>query len=185
METIDELHDVFRQLVSMASGVETVILADQGRPAPAGIYATYKPVPVRAYGWSRKKRELIPAIADSDPSLGHGRTCEKRRPHRWISCCPLTSSTRARIPRLCACITQTSARQSVNSFIKTLSRGDTSATAEISPDLCKLAYSHAGKLTSFCLSNTPFRTIYCVRRGSMSTLSRGNNVLLCRQYHTH
>ncbi|WP_219951440.1 phage neck terminator protein [Dickeya zeae] len=70
METIDELHDVFRQLVSMASGVETVILADQGRPAPAGIYATYKPVPVRAYGWSRKKRELIPAIADSDPSLG-------------------------------------------------------------------------------------------------------------------
>ncbi|WJV61001.1 hypothetical protein PCO87_13820 [Pectobacteriaceae bacterium C52] len=70
METIDELHDVLQQLVSLASGVQTVILADQGRDAPTGLYATYKPIPVRAYGWSQTRRELISATEDVDSELG-------------------------------------------------------------------------------------------------------------------
>lgn len=52
MEIISDLNPTFQQLVRLASGVETVILADQGRTAPSGLYATYKPVPVRAYGHS-------------------------------------------------------------------------------------------------------------------------------------
>lgn len=70
MESINELYDVFQQLVTLTSGVETVILADQGRDAPTGLYATYKPIPIRAYGWSQRRRELTPAIEESDPSLG-------------------------------------------------------------------------------------------------------------------
>ncbi|MFE8049310.1 phage neck terminator protein [Brenneria goodwinii] len=69
METIDQLHSVLQELVAMSSGVDTVILADQGRDAPTGLYATYKPIPIRAYGWSRRRRELIPATEETDPAL--------------------------------------------------------------------------------------------------------------------
>lgn len=70
MQSIDELYGVFQQLVALASGVTTVIQADQGRIAPTGLYATYKPIPVRAYGWPQWRRELIPATVETDPSLG-------------------------------------------------------------------------------------------------------------------
>ncbi|NCF03838.1 hypothetical protein [Kosakonia sp. MH5] len=70
MERIDELYTVFQELVALASGVDTVILADQGRDAPAGLYATYKPIPIRAYGWSQRRRDLIPATEEADTSLG-------------------------------------------------------------------------------------------------------------------
>ncbi|MGL9720096.1 phage neck terminator protein [Symbiopectobacterium sp.] len=69
MESIDDLYGVFQQLVSLTSGVETVILADQGRDAPTGLYATYKPIPIRAYGWSQRRRELTTATAEADPDL--------------------------------------------------------------------------------------------------------------------
>lgn len=62
MENITELETFFQQLVADASGVETVILADQDRSAPSGLYATYKPVPVRAYGHPRRNREDVDAI---------------------------------------------------------------------------------------------------------------------------
>lgn len=65
MQSIDELHATFQALVQAASGVETVILANQGRPAPKGLYATYNPVPVRAVGHPRKTRTDVPA-QDSD-----------------------------------------------------------------------------------------------------------------------
>jgi hypothetical protein len=70
MESIEELHPVFQQLVQMAAGVDTVILADQGKPAPIGLYATYLPVPVRAYGHVRRERTEVPAIEPYDPELG-------------------------------------------------------------------------------------------------------------------
>ncbi len=73
METIEEMYPVFQQLISLAAVVplERVVLADQGRNPPIGnsLYATYNPVPVRAYGQIRRKREFIPAIAETDPAL--------------------------------------------------------------------------------------------------------------------
>lgn len=66
IEALDELHVALQELVSTASGVplSRVILADQGRPPPDPpdeLYATYNPIPVRAYGQPRKDRELTPA----------------------------------------------------------------------------------------------------------------------------
>lgn len=61
MRTIDELYTTFQELVRVASGVETVILANQGRPEPKGLHATYNPVPVRAVGHPRKRRADVPA----------------------------------------------------------------------------------------------------------------------------
>nr|WP_252318096.1 hypothetical protein [Candidatus Symbiopectobacterium endolongispinus] len=69
MKNIDDLYGVFQQLVSLTSGVETVILADQGRDAPTGLYATYKPIHIRAYGWSQRRRELTAETAEADPYL--------------------------------------------------------------------------------------------------------------------
>lgn len=74
MENIDDLRGVFQSLVSLASGVnaERVILADQGRAPPAGIelYATYKLVPIRAYGQPRRTLVHIDPIEEFDESLG-------------------------------------------------------------------------------------------------------------------
>ncbi|CPR20624.1 hypothetical protein JMY81_01090 [Brenneria goodwinii] len=70
MESIDQLYSVFQELVAMSSGVDTVILADQGLDAPTGLYATYKPIPIRAYGWSQRQRELIVATEEADLALG-------------------------------------------------------------------------------------------------------------------
>lgn len=70
MESIDELNEVFQRLVMLASGVETVILADQGRAAPDGLYATYKPIPVRAYGQSGHRMTDIAPAEEYDELLG-------------------------------------------------------------------------------------------------------------------
>lgn len=72
METLDELHGTLQTLVSMASGVPlgSVILANQGRPALNGLHATFNPIPIRAYGQVRRKREYIAPIEEHDPALG-------------------------------------------------------------------------------------------------------------------
>lgn len=70
MESIEELYPAFQQLVQLAAGVETVIRANQGKPAPSGLYATYLPVPVRAYGHVRRDRTEVPATEPFDPELG-------------------------------------------------------------------------------------------------------------------
>ncbi|CNL65359.1 Uncharacterised protein [Yersinia pseudotuberculosis] len=74
MEDIKELLPAFQSLVSQASDIDLsrVIPADQGRAAPSGnaIYATYKPVPIRAYGQVRRRREHIAPIEAFDESLG-------------------------------------------------------------------------------------------------------------------
>jgi hypothetical protein len=64
IEALDELHVALQEVVSVASGVplSRVILADQGRGPPEppnSLYATYNPVPVRAYGQPRKDRTLV------------------------------------------------------------------------------------------------------------------------------
>ena len=70
METIEELYPVFQQLVKLATGVETVILANQTTAPPAGLYATYSAAPVRAYGHVRRARTDVPATEPFDPELG-------------------------------------------------------------------------------------------------------------------
>ena len=70
METIEELYPVFQQLVKLATGVDTVILANPTTAPPTGLYATYLPVPVRAYGHSRRERVDIAPPEDFDPALG-------------------------------------------------------------------------------------------------------------------
>lgn len=62
VESVDELYGVLAKLVRDASGYEVAILADQGRAPPAGAYATYKPIPVRAYGQPRRVRTDVPAV---------------------------------------------------------------------------------------------------------------------------
>lgn len=56
MQSVDELLDFFSDLVEAASGVPNAILADQGRDPPEGLYATYNPTPVRAYGHPKRVR---------------------------------------------------------------------------------------------------------------------------------
>lgn len=71
IENLDELYVALQNLVETASGVETVILADQGRPAPDGLYATYDPIPVRAVGHPRTSRDLVDATEDfNEEKLG-------------------------------------------------------------------------------------------------------------------
>lgn len=54
METIEEMYPIFQQLISLATKIplDRVVLADQGRTPLVGndLYATYNPIPVRAYG---------------------------------------------------------------------------------------------------------------------------------------
>ncbi|CND24377.1 LIC_12616 family protein [Yersinia pseudotuberculosis] len=75
METIEEMYPIFQQLISLATKtpLDRVVLADQGRTPPVGndLYATYNPIPVRAYGQTRRKREFIPVIVETDPALGN------------------------------------------------------------------------------------------------------------------
>lgn len=66
MESIEELYPVFQNMVKLATGIETVILADQAGPAPTGLYATYLPIPVRAYGHVRRKRVEVAATEPTD-----------------------------------------------------------------------------------------------------------------------
>jgi len=67
--SIEDLYGSLQSLISTATGVGTVILADQGRPAPEGLYATYNPVPIRAVGHPRQSRELVAAEEDFNESL--------------------------------------------------------------------------------------------------------------------
>ena len=71
IETIDQLYTGLRDIIATASGVEqsAVILADQGRPAPDTLYATYKPVPVRAVGAPRTSLALVDATEPYDEAL--------------------------------------------------------------------------------------------------------------------
>jgi len=72
--TIDQLYAGLQDIVATAGGVDQsrVILADQGRPPPEpadALYATYKPVPVRAVGHSRADLALVDATEPYDESL--------------------------------------------------------------------------------------------------------------------
>lgn len=59
IEDITSLYDSFVELVALTSGVDQarVIPANRGRHSPAGldVYATYNPIPVRAYGFPEKR----------------------------------------------------------------------------------------------------------------------------------
>lgn len=70
MESIEELYPVFQELVKLSTGLETVILANQGKPAPTELHATYSAIPVRAYGHVRRERTEVPATEPFDPELG-------------------------------------------------------------------------------------------------------------------
>lgn len=63
IESVEELHVALQALVSKVSGVPlaSVILANQGAPAPEGLYATYNPMPIRAVGQPRRERTDVPA----------------------------------------------------------------------------------------------------------------------------
>ncbi|CUR48492.1 Phage protein [Alloalcanivorax xenomutans] len=69
MTSLDELNAVLHGLVVMITGIPAnrVILANQRAPKPKGdsLYATYNPIPVRAYGHARRYYEEIPAIEDA------------------------------------------------------------------------------------------------------------------------
>lgn len=74
MREISELHELLQGLVSICSGLDKgrIILADQGRAPPAGgtLYATYNPIPVRAYGQPSQRLEYIDALEEYDEALG-------------------------------------------------------------------------------------------------------------------
>lgn len=74
MREITELYDLFQELVSTCTDIpkERIILADQGRSPPAGnqLYATYNPLPIRAYGQPGHRYEFIKPLEDFDYSLG-------------------------------------------------------------------------------------------------------------------
>ncbi|MES3577631.1 phage neck terminator protein [Enterobacter cloacae] len=74
MKEISELHGLLQGLVSICTGMAAprIILADQGRAPPkgAGLYATYNPVPIRAYGQPSQRLEYTDAQEEYDESLG-------------------------------------------------------------------------------------------------------------------
>ncbi|EIX9048198.1 hypothetical protein ORL88_12340 [Klebsiella oxytoca] len=74
MREISELHELLQGLVSVCTGLDRwrIILADQGRAPPAGgtLYATYNPIPVRAYGQPSQRLEYIDALEEHDEALG-------------------------------------------------------------------------------------------------------------------
>jgi hypothetical protein len=81
MREISELHELLQGLISICSGIKTdrIILADQGRSPPGGgtLYATYNPIPVRAYGQPSQRLEYIEALEDFDPALGDWKDLEE------------------------------------------------------------------------------------------------------------
>lgn len=74
MKEISELHGVLQGLVSICSGLGTprIVLADQGQAPPKGnvLYATYNPIPVRAYGQSGHRLEFVEPLEEYDEALG-------------------------------------------------------------------------------------------------------------------
>lgn len=75
MRDISELHDLLKGLISICTGIknERIILADQSRAPPTGnsLYATYNPIPVRAYGQPSQRLEDVEAQEAFDPALGN------------------------------------------------------------------------------------------------------------------
>lgn len=71
IQSFIELLPAVQRIISAASGVplRNVILADQNRQQPQGLYATYKVYPVRAVGMPRTQRTMIPAIGEAP--VGH------------------------------------------------------------------------------------------------------------------
>lgn len=75
MREIDELREPLQALVALVAGMttQTVVLADQGRSTDEfglSLYATYNPIPVRAYGQVRFTRDVVGPVEEVDPSLG-------------------------------------------------------------------------------------------------------------------
>jgi hypothetical protein len=74
MRDISELYSLLQELVSVCSGLNTtrIVLADQGQSPPAGntLYATYNPLPVRAYGQPSQRLEFAPAHEEHEGYLG-------------------------------------------------------------------------------------------------------------------
>lgn len=75
MEDIFALNETFQRLISLSASIEppTVILANQGRDTEGfglGLYATYNPVPIRAYGQATIKRKAVVPVEPVAPSLG-------------------------------------------------------------------------------------------------------------------
>lgn len=74
MREISELHELLQGMVSICSGLDKqrIIFANQGRAPPSGgaLYATYNPIPVRAYGQSSQRLEYITALEEYDETLG-------------------------------------------------------------------------------------------------------------------
>lgn len=74
--SLDALYTELQGIVATATGISTsrVILADQGRPPPepqGDLYATYRPIPVRAVGYPRVSRTLVDATEDfNETELG-------------------------------------------------------------------------------------------------------------------
>lgn len=74
MRDISELYVLLQGLISVCTGLDTkrIVLADQGRSPPAGsaLYATYNPIPVRAYGHPSQRLEFVPAREEYEDDLG-------------------------------------------------------------------------------------------------------------------
>ncbi|MBZ7262484.1 hypothetical protein FMK81_13305 [Klebsiella oxytoca] len=74
MKNISELYELLQGLVSICTGInrERIVLANQGRAPPKGndLFATYNPVPIRAYGHPRRDLEYVAPMEEFDPSLG-------------------------------------------------------------------------------------------------------------------
>lgn len=74
MREISELYELLQGLVSICTGLDKkrIVLANQGQAPPKGntLYATYNPIPVRAYGQPRRVLEYVDPLEEFDPSLG-------------------------------------------------------------------------------------------------------------------
>lgn len=74
MRDISDLYELLQGLVSICTGLDTsrIVLADQGRSPPPGntLYATYNPIPVRAYGHPSQRLEFAPAHESHCDNLG-------------------------------------------------------------------------------------------------------------------
>ena len=74
IDSLDQLYEAFQTLVSAASGVDEnrVILANQGTPVPQpenDLYATYNPIPIKAYGFPRTSLKEVDAVQDFNETL--------------------------------------------------------------------------------------------------------------------
>lgn len=73
MKDLNELNTIYQGLISKCTNltITNIILANQGRPPPdISLYATYNPVPIRAYGQPSVKTQLSVPQEEFDPDLG-------------------------------------------------------------------------------------------------------------------